>query len=365
MNPTSLPIRGALVEEFLGRRGWAVERRTGRLVDLAPPLASGLGELRFTLPASDSASDAQLVLRSVVTSLATLYEREEPELLAMLSAPSALMSVKLEDEDTAQGTVGLPRFEGLVETLRKTILDGTDSVRTDLPIVREHSDFALAFIERCRFLPTEMGSYVARIQLPEDHPLGETSLLATEPVLSASVGQRIIDVLSLAVNHVLIYSDEAYEDDFLMESAPLLNIQVLEDVGDLIRRGTKETMRVSVSNLDTTSEVRVTRGELLRLGRLDRYIDFLRERAELNIDLDVRGRIVRLHSRNPLQNRNYIAVEIPFEGQRVLLGMSLRSADYAVALAAHRANQEVRVVGIAERLKRQLSLRSLQLLEPV
>jgi len=359
-------VSGAQVEALLFQKGWTRERETESTRQFRSPPALGENQaIAVVVPRDDTSSSAQEMLHAVVRTIALLHGRDARELTAVLAADCSVVSVRLDDDETIRGSVPFLRLDGLIEAMRRALLDTADFLRTGLPTVREHSVWSQAFLRGCRFLPAEVGSYVTRVQLPSDQPLEEPSLWVQDPLRSSAVIGKLADVTELIAHQVLAGDREIYEDEFLMEAARTVNVSVLSDLRDILRRGGKETVHFTFADIDGSRQVAASDLTRARLGELDRFVDYVQERVDSALDVELVGKIIRLHSRNPLKNKNYVAVETIFEGRPTLLGMTLRSGDYGIALQAHRANQEVRVHGQVQRLKRQLSLVSLDLLEPV
>jgi hypothetical protein len=355
-----------LLEAFLVGRGWMRYRESPRAIQYRAPQAieSEDEPFRVSLPAKDS-TDSQLILRRVVTSLATIYSTSAARLEELLSSPGTILSIQLRDPDTVRGSIRLPRFEAFVEKLKKTLSDVAAFVITEQPTIRTPVPDAEQYVMRCRMLQPELGSYVARIQLPAVEPLVEPTLFDEDTLTSSAVGERFADILAFVTGPVFRRDPEILTEDFFLESRGLLNVDVLDDIGELFTKASSEEMNFVFSDLKGERAVASGRITEVEQNRLRSYVEYIRERVSDIVVLDVVGRIVKLHSRNPMQHRNYIAIAANLDGLPITIGVTLRSGDYSIALMAHRQNQLVRIRGRAQRLKTQYSITELEILAPV
>lgn len=94
----------------------------------------------------------------------------------------------------------------------------------------------------------------------------------------------------------------------------------------------------------------------LKVTRLKQYVKFIREHFYAEDQIDVAGAIVELRSRDPEGNRNHIVITTDFHGDRTFVSATLNNAQYQIAVNAHGAKREVRLVGRGMRLKTQVRI---------
>lgn len=357
-------LQSSLVASFLVERGWAEHKKGARLVQYRAPVALEAGEpFLLSLPLTD-VDDGQVVLRRAVATLAEVYSASQAQLEELFSSPGSILSVQLRDRDTESGSVTLIRFEAFVEKIKKTLEDVAAFVITEQPTVRAGNKDVELFIRRCRVLQSEYGSYVARIQLPTAQPLVQPTLFDEEVLTSSAVADRLADVLAFVVGPVFKKDPDILTEDFWLESRALLNVDVLDDVNDLFTKVAAEEMNFTFTGLSGERAISSGRITEIEHSRLATFVEYVRERVNDVVTLDVIGRIIKLHSRNPMQNRNYVAIASTLADKPITIGVTLRSADYAIAVQAHRQNKLVRIRGRAQRLKTQYSITALEVLEP-
>ena len=359
-------LRLERIEKFLSARGWTRERESARAVRYRAPNDLLLSEAFYlSLPVRADDSEGQIVLGRVVKTLADLYSISPVQLQEIFSEADTVVSVQFIDPETELGSIPFVRFEGFTEKMKKVLLDLASFVVTGLPTVKNHTWEAEEFLKHCRFLQTEQGSYVAKIQMPAERLLKEPTLFEPDGIPSSMVVERLAQVLDFVVGPVFKRDEEIYSDEFWLESTGVLNVDVLAGIGELLKKSVTQQVSFGFGTLEEIRTVRSGPVRDVELSFLDNYVAYLRERVEDVVDIDVRGKIVKLHSRNPTKNRNYIAVAAVFEGKSVMVGVTLRSADYGIAVMAHRQNQLVHIRGRAQRLKTEYSIIALELLEPV
>lgn len=366
MSGSNRRLRANLVREFLTSRGWIQLSVNPRFVRLGLPSSGGADEqFSVIVPVDSAVEDNQAVLRRVTSTISQIYSVSSEQLEVLFSEPNVVLSIQIDDRDTAAGSIPLLRFESLVERLKKTLLDVTSFVITDLPTIKFIPDDAIRFLKRCHFLQTEYGSYVANVQLPSDYSLVPQTMFTESDVQSSVVSERLASVLGLVVGPVFERERDIYDDDFWRESADLINVDVLSDINEMFKRTAAQEMNFSFLGTRATKIIKSGPLTDAKFERLHRFITFAKERVDDLVDIEFVGKIVRLASRNPLQNRNHVALVGIYRDRETLLGVTLGREDYSTALRAHRQNQRVRVKGRAQRLKTQYSMTKLMSFEIV
>ncbi|MBK6845491.1 MAG: hypothetical protein IPG88_24885 [Gemmatimonadetes bacterium] len=137
-----------------------------------------------------------------------------------------------------------------VEKLRKTLLHSAAFVLSAGPTIEGIPEEALEYLSRCRFLQTAVGSYIARVQLPQGAPLLEATLFE-EGISSSEVSETLVDALAFVSNRVFaddaaLYTEEGFEND-----AEEINLDVFRDIGELLEKSRAESVNFSLTSAES------------------------------------------------------------------------------------------------------------------
>lgn len=352
------------LRDFLLSRDWRLESGD-RFDRYIPPSGLGLdSEFFLTVPRTTEAPDVQKLLSRIADTVADLYSVSEDQIRPVLADADTVLAIRLEDEQTASGSIPFTRFEGMMEKLGKVLLDAAAFVVNDDPVIDKIPPEAQVYLGLCNFLQTEAGSFVAKVQLPSHQVLRGRSLFEDQ-LPAAAVTERLESVLSFVLGPVFHGSSEIFSEKHLRENMELVNVDLLGDIKDFLVRASSKA--VSFSFLSTKKTTFVSSGVLTsgKTDNLSNYISFVRSSVADNFVVNVEGRIVELRSRNPQSNRNYIVVQGIVDGQINFVAVTLNNDLYAVAIQAHRSNRRVKLRGLARRMKTQIKITDLEFFMPV
>ena len=349
----------------LMERGWTPISEVGRMQTFAPPATLDLApDFRLYLPRSDESKGGQDALSRVAESLSEIYGVASDEFASVLLDSDAVLAIQLVSTDFARGSVPLLKFESFIERLRRAILHTASFVLTSTPTIEEIPEEAKDYLARCRFLQTEHGSFVARIQLPERHPLSEATLFE-EAVASADVSETLIGAIAFIANRVFVNDTTARSDESFEANIGTINVDLFTDIAEMFSKSGAESMNFTLTS--SASERQVSSGKLSsdRLEMLDSFVRFAKTRLAADREIDVVGRIVELRSKRPDRRRNHVGISAVLDGEEVFISLSLGKNDYPYAIAAHNNNSSVRLRAAVRKLKTQLRVITLGSFEEI
>lgn len=364
MSTPSLKPRLHFVEAFLLRREWTLAEEGERYRTFAAPAKLGLGDgARLTLPAAADAPDSDLTLQRIRDVLVDVYELASERLTPLLSSGGVVTSLQMESELYNEGTIPFPQFEATIEKLKKTLLDAATFVLTDEPNVSRVLPEAQQYLRACRFLQTEVGSFVANVQLPEGKRLASETLLRKEPVHSDDVNARLPAIVEYVVGPIFDAQQSAFSPAGLEASLDVVNLAVMKDVGDLLQ--STGASQVNLSFTDAGGERVIRSGELstVKFERLKSYLSFARTRLGAEFPIDITGRVTLLRSSGAGKGRNWVGVTGIHDGRQAYATFSMNKKDHVYAINAYKSGRLVRVRGSARRMRTQLRINTLQYFE--
>jgi hypothetical protein len=354
-----------LIDTFLGERSWTRVEGGERFKRYRPGPKLGLAaEYTLSVPIRADLPGAAEVLNRVVTTLSQVHDLSRDQLGIVLSVPDTVVSVQVEDESTRTGSMPLRRFEDLIERLRKALLDTASFVLTDAPILDEKPQAADRYLDHCRFLQTEVGSFVAKVQLPSAEKLEDASFFKTEGVFSDEVNERFAGVVDFAVNRAM-----AVEPELLLASiqdapgADVVTVNVLSDLNELYERSGADAVNFRFLSAQSHREFPSGRLDDAKLRRFSDFVSLARQTYSADKPLVIEGKIVELRSRNPKGNKNHVVLQGIDSGKVVFVAFTLGKSDFWYANQAFGEGKSVRVAGSARQMKTQLRIKELELFQ--
>lgn len=352
-----------LLRLFLERKGWSILFREGRgQVWQAPDELALPAGYRLHLPHGDETKGGAVATGRVASILSELYDLPPEELAAQAGGVHAILALQLQSPDYDGGSLPFLSFEAMVERLRKTLLHTAAFVLTEMPTIEDVPEEAHRYLERCRFLQTAKGSYVARVQLPENESLVEATLF-DEGVSSQVVTDTLVDALSFVTTRIFRDDRSIYTDEGMEQEASVINIDVFRDIGELLDKSGAKSVNFTVTSGDGVRTLPSGQISAQNLQRLDTFIDFARLRLAADQEIDVVGRIVELRSRRPDRRRNHVGIAAMLDGREVYIALTMGKQDYPYAVMAHNLNKMVRLRAAVRRMKTQLRVIKLESFE--
>lgn len=345
------------LRRFLEARGWLPSPRSDQFDRYTPPPDLGLSEgYGLVVPRfADADDDAQFFMR-IAGNIGKIYDLSVDQLQPVLIAADTVLALRMFDEDLNSRSVPFPRFEGMLEKLKKIILDTAAFVVDEEPIVEKLPAEAVNYLNSCRFLHTTTGSFVANVQLPTRQIIRPQTLLDPQPLHADIVTNRLGEILTYITGPVMRQEQNVFSDEHLQSHLDVANVSVIEDVNELLARAGYEPLEFSFIGLEATD--RVSTGELdaENIDALQQYVKFVRSRVAEDLPINAAGKIVELRSRNPKGNRNYVMIAAIVDNAATYVALTLKNDMYTLAANAHTANKTVRVRGRARRMKTQIKI---------
>lgn len=354
-----------LVDDFLHVHSWELVSDDRRFRHYSPPPNLGVDkEYSLTLPSNEEAPGAGTLLSRAADTLARLHDLSADQVRIVLSVPATIVSVQIEGEATSSGSIPLPRFEGLVDKIRRALVDTASFVLTDAPLLDEMPDAAQSYVAQCHFLQTEVGSFIAKVQLPAAQTLADPSFFKQTAVTSDDVNTTFADVVDFSVNQLLVGNAEPLMSAEGLETySNVLNVNVLADLASLFKDSVDDSVTFSFLSAERHRSFRSGEITPAKLERLDNFVSYARKIYSIEFPIDITGKIVELRSRNPKGNRNHVLLQGIHENKAVYVGFSLPRNDYWFATQAHAEGKSIRVAGFARHMKTQLTIAQLELFQ--
>lgn len=353
MKPTDL-LSVSRLREFLLARGWQRMQTSSRYERFRAP-RDLIEDYYLTLPYDSSGEKSNAFVVRVLGNLAELYDTSLDQLVTLFERPQQVFSVQICGSGNTAGSIPLLQFESVIDRLKKSLFDVASFVVTGEQSPKITPYEATMYMEQCRFLQTEVGSFVAKLSMPSDMPLRQISLGGQEELTTNDINDRFEGLLKLITTRVFKGDRDIYSDAFLSDSMDLLCVSALDNLRDLFLKSGADEINFRFLGADRTS---VYESGILtdqKFEGLHSFVKYLREHLVDNIPLNISGKVVELRSFNPRSQRNYVKVSTSDFGG-AMVAVVLNNNQYAQASSAHLSGKSVRVVGRARKMKTQIKV---------
>lgn len=350
-----------IIQQFLENRGWKESNRASKFVRFTPPSELGMNEsYSLIVPTNEKASDYNDYSGKITKIISEIYSISEVKLSNVFANESTILSFRLEDKKTSGGSINLKVLDQFLERTKQTLLDVASATSLNSPFVEHRTIEASTYYENCKYLQTEHGSFVTNIELPTKIMLKENCLFTGKQLVAENINVRLSEYFSFVVNEVFGENNEIYSEQFFEENQNLLSVQVLEDISELIKKTDCENVHFGFLSKNYQKDISATALTDEKHKLLSNYIKYVKEKIESDVKIDVQGKIVELRSRNPESDKNYVVVSSHLDDQAIMLAMHLNNVDYQKAIQAHKNSREVKVKGLAKRMKTQYKITKLE-----
>jgi hypothetical protein len=348
------------LQSFLTQSGWSPRREAKGLTFYYPPDSLGIrGKYSIALPVDARRPGVGSLLHGAAAALQDIYGVGDVGSLVNRAAalgdwggPARIVS-RFIDGKTEGGSIPLASLGAYAENLEKSLYNGAKfKLGEDNKVTRL---LAQSFAKECRFLQSEVGSFIAKIEVPQT-TLRQADLFGREEVSSTQVCSSIFSAIQFLNERVLNGNAPIDSEDSLADAIALFDVELLESLAKTLTGPEMDAIEFA---FEAGSIIRTTKTGWLsseKTDRLRQFVEFIKAQLRGENDIDVSGSIVELRSRDPEGNKNYIRVVSVFHGDRTFITAALSNEQYKRALSAHQQKRTVRLRGDGMRLKTQIRL---------
>lgn len=336
---------------FLINRTWQVSEETEAFISLRPPMEFHLNDdFRLHIPRQINKIDSERFIGNILEIVADFYDLTLDDLNVVLKNENTVLKVRVYDDQTEQGKMPLTRFEELVEKIR-FILSDTASFVIDRSVTSTRVPEEVSrYLNLCKFMQTEKGSFVAKIQLPSKELIKDSELFDRQEIYSEEINNKLSEVLTF-VNQNIFEGDPQVSEDYLIENETKINIKLLKDIESFFDKAKLKNIDFSfhsISNSETIVNQNIT---ALKLHKLNQFVEQIESHSFEVGDFSFTGHIIALKSKNPDGLKNSVTFTGIHDNMPMVATANLDSEYYKDAIEAHKLKQNITVTGLAKRTK--------------
>lgn len=343
-----------------------------RLNDLKPTWAVYTKEIddetiALEVPQLSNAPDYSRAVGLLIDDLARLERRAPSALVRDIQSSSVdLVRIGLEGSLTRDGRIPVEAGRRVFGAARDALLAaGCSVIDPRLAFGNRKPDGALNLLGRARFGQTEIGSFVLTMECTIPPRLNEVLFLEEDP--DAPFERKSFVRLSEGLNAALVATRESAASGgsltpFRTRANKGLNANLCDAVAEMLEATMADSLRASFSfasvrpvALSVPSVTVFASGDSVLLREVAKR---LREEADYP-ECELFGTVKKLSSEKPEAGGD-VVLKANIEGQVRTVRLSLKPADYEIAIEAHKKSAWVRCMGDLSRDGRLWVLKNVQ-----
>lgn len=355
-NPDDVLQVAEMLRTFLLQAGWTVRHQARNAAWYLPPASLGfLDDFSVAVPIDARRDGSASLVHATAAILADLYGyRNVGDLVsAAIAAASGgatlCFSARFVDRRTQRGSMPLCSLTSYAANVQR-VLEHSALFRlgaADRSMRRRVREFA----RDCRFLQTEEGSFVVKVEIP-NLTLKHGDLFDSVELGTPAVCATMFAGLQFLGERLPGDDDEREAPSMMEEAAALFDERLLQSLKSLLLSTGMDSIEFA---LRAGTSLKTTGTGVLTRQRRERIADFCRV-AVTSIregeQVDVTGFIVEERSKNPEGHDNHIVLMA--ENGMLEVRTTLSQDDYGRAGKAHHNKLEVRLRGRGTRYKTHL-----------
>lgn len=336
---------------FLRNRGWIINDGNDVYYKALPPSCFNFtDDFSILIPKRDNKIDNNNFVLNTIEILCDLYDLNNDDLTTILSKQNSVLKIRIDDSQTEKGKIPLNRFEELVEKIKLILTDTASFVIDKNVFSTKVPDEAKKYVNMCNFMQTEVGSFVAKFQLPSSTLIKEKELFERDEVYSYEINDRLFNVLNY-VNESIFEGNVVIDEETLIENEDFLNVKLLKDIKSFYDKVEITNLDISIHDINSSHEINNQIINKEKIHKLDTFVKELESQIIETIDFDFNGQVIELKSKNPDGKKNTVIISGTYNHLPFTAMASLNSTDYKNAIIAHSQKLFVAINGFIKRTK--------------
>ncbi|WP_293743558.1 hypothetical protein [uncultured Pedobacter sp.] len=350
------------IVEFLITRGWLFSHH-GNLFEYykSPPSLKLGDDFLLEIPNDASANGFQKYSKNLVNVVFDIYggEISLDDIHSFFTKTDPILSLRIIDDDTKDGSIKLDRLIKTIENIKGVFKNTVTFLISEKQIFGDAKLESDTYLNNCRALQTEFGSFVAKIQMPS-RPL--SNILKT--VDSLKVSEKLFDIIKFTDSEIINPQHSTIIDKaYIANNKEFVNVELLTSIRDLYKQAELNNIEVKIQSSTLNLELEVFKIKS-RITYFNKYISQVKDLLLEDTPLETIGRIKTLSSVSPTKsNLNEVMVEGEISGKKEKIKVILDSTRYLLAVDAHAHEHKVKVIGIAKISKSQYFIKRLDVFE--
>ena len=340
------------IENFFISHGWEKRDRTKQFDFYYPPDSLELPrDFYLEVPSDQNDKGFQRYTEGLIDIIEDIYVDKYPkeDIKVFFSSEKLIFSLQIIDNDTKLGTIRLERLKNAFNNMYTSIKQSVIFSVTNLPIFGNAKYDIAQYMRYCRGLQTDIGSYVVKFELPENHLtlMGERS-----------IPNMLFDTIAFLTEITNSHEVTDINLEFIQKYKELINIELFEAIVKLYKEAELQNANI---RLDSNQIAREHHLDNIRnnLGKTEILIKSIKDFILQTIPLETRGHIFRLSSKDPTHG-GVVWIEAEIADEKQIIEVRLKSENYFKAVESHKNGYEIYLKGIARQTKSKYLIENIQ-----
>lgn len=355
-----------LIKSYLISRNWKIEREGKMFYYFKPPVDLKLPEnylLEIPRLNSNNVGGFDNYINRLIFDLSQILPNDSnaDDLSILFSKENSILRYRIFDNDNADGTISFQKHIDSLDIFKKILSQAVTFTSSSKPIFGDAKFEVESYLNRCRSLQTEKGSYVTKIEIPNDKIYSTIDVLET-----TRINNKLFDVLEFVDSDILHMNIKPeLNENYLEDRKAFLNFELLNSIKEIYVKTKVNNIEFQLSSNSIFRKVETTRVQ----PQIRYFSNFLNDLKKLLLEvvpLEAIGHVKRLTSLAPQHsNKNEVIVDAEIANNKESIKIILRSEEYLEAIEAHRNEFPVRIKGKAIQLKKQMVIKDLEVFEVI
>ena len=251
------------IEQFLTTRSWNIERNGSVFTYYKPPEKLKLDiDYLLEIPNSENYSGFENYITNILPILDDIYNDEYrfDDLRILFTQSDMIIKLRLFDHDTKDGTISFSKFLESLEAFKKILVQNVTFAVTRKQIFGHAKIESEKYLEECRSLQTEVGSYISKFQIPN-----KILYNLIEEVNTFAINQNLLNVLEFV--RVEIFQPKVVpeiNENYLIKNEAYINFELLNSIKDFYQKPRLNNVefRLLTSAIEKTVETNIVQPRL-------------------------------------------------------------------------------------------------------
>jgi len=340
---------------FLEKKGWSGKKERGAFIHISPPRDLYF-EKDFNLKILNdvSKSDYESYNNRIIEIIADIYDLSKDDTLNLIRDDGEVFSVRIYDSHASKGTLDLSLFGHWINGLKRLLFDVASFTINRRPIIEKIPAEAELYVNNCKFLQTQKGSFTTRILLPVSTRLKQIGLFEDQ-IESRQVNAKLYDILRFTGEEVFKKGNEKmFTADFFRANIENINLNIYRTIKYIYSN--KNVKNTQYSFTYQPGVVKIINFEDVdddKLKTLQTLIHKIEDEVEeLEIPMELTGFVISLSIKNLDYEKNTIKlVGLHERLQAIVIRIKLEEEDYLKAIDAHKNKMNVTFKGKVVKVK--------------
>jgi len=331
------------IRSFLEHRGWKLVRNGSSIVEYKPPKGLGISEgYLFQVPVNEHKKGFDDFVKRLINILVNIYEDEftEDDLMIIFSSDNSILSFRISDNDTQHGSIKLSRVRTNIDGIYKVLQQIVTFISTGKPIFGSAKKEVGSYLDSCRYLQTQKGSFITKFELP---------LIPVNILEPSIVADKLFYILDFIVEEAINKDILEIDNNYIEEHKDCINVELFIAIHNVFKM-----VKFSNASLALLNQTQTKKFDMQQINKkINHFGEFTKRVKDLlleDVPLEAIGFVYNLHSNDPKASGE-VSIQAEIANEKHIIKVFLKDENYGLAIEAHKLGRNVRIKGIAKQAK--------------